>query len=163
MEVIISVAIVVTALVASIALISFSISGISSNKNKLIAASLAQEGLEIVRNIRDSGWFQGYTGPVDPLGNDWKEIFGEQTYRVEYNTQQLLGAGDSTLYKDATGFYSHDNSGIATPFSRTITINYISGGDTQIRVVCNVVWEEKGRPRSITAETRLYNWYGATP
>jgi len=165
MEVIIAVAVITTALVASIALISFTVSGATASKSKLIAANLAQEGLEIVRNIRDTGWFQGYTGPVDstPGVSDWREIFGEQEYRVEYNNLNLLGAGDSRLYINAGGFYDHNNSGISTPFHRTITIEWIAGGDEQIKVISKITWSEKGRNQNVQAETRLYNWYAVTP
>lgn len=51
MEVIIAVAVITTALVASISLISFTVSGATLNRSKVIAAGLTQEGLEIVRNI----------------------------------------------------------------------------------------------------------------
>ena len=56
MEVIISVAVITTAIVASISLISSSVSAIRSNQNKIIAVHLAQEGIEIVKNIRDTNW-----------------------------------------------------------------------------------------------------------
>lgn len=161
MEVIISVAVVITALVSSIALISFSVSGASANKSKLIAAILAQEGLEIVRNIRDNNWLLGKTGPYD-----WKEglaeTFGTTFHTVQYDELTLI-SGSPKLYIDTTGFYTHDETSTVTPFERKIYINYIPGNNNQIKVVCEVYWREKGRDQSIMVETRLYNWYSATP
>lgn len=164
MEVIISVAVIITALVASIALLSFSISGISANKSKLIAASLVQEGLEIVRNIRDSNWFAGNTGPDDGTGTDWREGLGETLgstfHTVQYDELTVL-SGDPSLYINTNGFYTHNETSTVTSFERKIYIEYID--NNQIKVTCEVNWKERGRDRNITAETRLYNWYSATP
>ena len=169
MEVIISVAVIITALVASIALLSFSISGISTNKSKIIAVSLAQEGLEIVRNTRDSNWFFGNTGPDDGTGTDWREGLGEtgdisdpnpSFHTVQYD-ELTFSSDNPKLYIDANGFYTHNETSVVTSFERKIYIEYID--NNQIKVTCEVRWQEKGREQSIIAETRLYNWYTATP
>ena len=169
MEVIIAIAIIIIALVASVVLLSSSISGITTNKSRLIAVSLAQEGLEIVRNIRDNNWFDGNTGPDDGSGTDWRSGdpygLGEGNWRIQYypgpEGRLLLPAADMALKIDSNGFYQYD-IGTETPFYRNITIEY-TGDINQIRVICEVSWRERGRSQSIQAETRLYNWYSATP
>lgn len=160
-EVIIAVAVIITALVASISLISFTVSGTMSSKSKLIAANLAQEGLEITRNIRDNNWFAGKTGPDDGQP-DWREGLGEGEHRVQYNTLDFLSPGSQVLKINSNGFYQYD-TGTDTSFSRKVTIQYVLGDDDQIIVTCEVNWLEKARNRSIQIETRLYNWYSATP
>lgn len=146
MEVIVSVAIITTGLVGLIGLVSFSISGIKPGKAKIIAVALAQEGVEIIRNIRDNNWLSY---------KNWKTNLEEGTYRVQYNQLTPFSYADKPLKID-NGFYQYD-SGSNTPFTRTITIEYIAYN--QIKVISQVDWQEKGKDNTIIFENWLYNWY----
>jgi type II secretory pathway pseudopilin PulG len=64
LELLIALFILVLVLTATIALIVNSINAGRESRNRLVAASLAREGVEIVRNIRDSNWID----PGDPTG-----------------------------------------------------------------------------------------------
>lgn len=154
-EVILAVTVITTALVACISLISFSVSGIRLGKSKLLAVNLAQEGIEIVRNIRDSNWL----GPnYKRAPSDWRDDLEENSYEVQYDDTSLFrtysGSGNY-LNIDSAGFYQYD-TGNSTSFKRKITINHID--NNQIKVVSEITWQEKGRAYSIQAEDRLYNW-----
>ena len=117
-------------------------------KNNFIASGLIQEGMETVRNIRDSDWHANNPfGAGIPDGN----------YRVQWNSQSLMAFADSYLKKDSgTGFFSYDSGG-DTLFKRAVTISTISP-DVEKKVVVTVTWSEKGRPISISAEDHLFNW-----
>jgi len=154
MEVIISIAVIVTALITLIALISSVVSGLKPAKFKLTAISLAQEGLEIVRNIRDSNWLFYKRAP-----ENWRDDLAAGNYRAQYDELTLLSWADLPLKIDSNGFYQYD-SGSNTPFRRKITIGHI--GDNQIKVVSEVTWQEKGKSYTIEAENRLYNWLEVT-
>ena len=158
MEVIISVAIIVSALVVSIVLVSYSVSGTTASKTKIIATNLTQEGLEIVRNIRDNNWLVGKTGPDDGQ-TDWRDGLGEGQWRVQYDQQNLLSYSSAMLRKNSNGFYQY-SSGSNTGFRRIITIEYDPVDDNKMKVICEVTWQEKGISRSVLVETQLYNWYG---
>ena len=80
MELIVVIAIILTSLVGLISLLSYSINGISPGKNKIIAINLAQEGLEVVRNIRDNNWLEGKRSSIN-----WNDGLGSGNYRVEYD------------------------------------------------------------------------------
>ena len=56
MELLIAITILVVALIATIALIINSIEAGKASRNKLIGTNFAREGIEIVRNMRDSNW-----------------------------------------------------------------------------------------------------------
>ena len=71
MEVMLSVAILSMGIVASFSLISSSMAKFSSATNKIIASNLAQDGIERVRNVRDTNWLQGWTEPDDTNGKKW--------------------------------------------------------------------------------------------
>lgn len=150
MEVIISISIISTALVVSVALITFSLSGIRGGRSKIIAAGLAQEGIEIVRNIRDSNWISDKRSP-----SNWKDGLGAGYWRVQYNQAGLLSFSNTPLRIDTNGFYRYD-SGSSTKFYRRISIEHI--GSNQIKVVSEVTWQEQGRSQNLQLEDRLYNW-----
>lgn len=154
MEVIISIGVIVTTLITLIALISSVVSGLRLGEFKLTATSLAQEGLEIVRNIRDSNWLSYKRAP-----ENWRDGLAAGDYRVQYDQSALLFWADSFLKIDNNGFYQYD-SGSNTSFKRKITIGHIE--DNQIKAVSEITWQEKGRSYTITAESRLYNWLEVT-
>jgi len=150
MEVIISVAVITTAIVASISLISYSVSSIVSNQNKMIAIHLAQEGIEIVKNIRDTNWLLDKRGELN-----WRDGLDEGNYRVQYNQVSLLSFSNTSLKINSNNIYQY-SSGSRTPFYRRISIVHIS--NEQIKVVCEITWQEKARNKSVQLESRLYNW-----
>jgi len=59
LEVILAIFILTVAVFASFSLIQQTVVGVSLNQSKLIAYYLSQEGVENIRNIRDTNWLQG--------------------------------------------------------------------------------------------------------
>jgi len=120
------------------------------NNYNLVAAYLAQEGLELVRNIRDSNW-------VD--GNEWNYGIDNRSYIIDYNDNSLNSEiSDPYLYID-NGFYSHDRSGAKTIFQRVIEISTCDTTGDCIIASSTVSWSDFGITRSITVSERLYNWF----
>lgn len=152
LEVIIAIFIIIIGLVGALTLVSYTFSAASLSSSKLVAAQLAQEGIEAVRNIRD------YRYSLDNTWDNWHASPGSGDYLVQYNGTSLRTFSDTFLRCDAaSGFcvYNYD-SGNSAPFKRKITITKIS--DAQIKVVSRVSWTERGRPQVLTAEDRLWNW-----
>ncbi|MDP2812797.1 MAG: type II secretion system protein, partial [bacterium] len=107
-----------------------------ANKDRIIAANLAREALELTRNIRDSDWLCTdsnvcYFGDSILVSNNF--------ILVDYNINSAgvvtcSGYGDleecmnnckndnsCRIYRGNTDdFYSHDNTGAATNFSRVV-------------------------------------------
>lgn len=127
----------------------------NANKNNLIASQLAQEGLELVRNFRDSNWNAGIpysTGIYDE----------NNLYTVDYDNSALISSfpnwdhADARLYiKD--NYYKHDNSGTPAQFYRYIRTT-TADISRYFQVECVVYWYEKGDKREYKAETLLYDW-----
>ncbi len=116
-------------------------------KNNFIASGLVQEGMEVTRNIRDSDWYAG-----NPFGT----AIPDGTFRVQWNSQSLLPYADLFLKKDGgTGLISYD-AGNDAIFKRTVTIATVSSVEKRITV--SVTWNERGRPRSVSAEDHLFDW-----
>jgi len=150
MEVIVAVGIIITALVTVVGVISFSISSIRLNKSKTIAFGLAQEGLEIVRNIRDNNWLDNKR----TIAN-WREGLGAGDARAQYDLGALMSFASVPLRLNEQGFYQY-NSGSNTIFYRKINIEYLS--DNQIKVTARIDWNESGRNHNLIVDTLLYNY-----
>ena len=149
-EIIISVAIISLVSVSAMYAIGLNLSSAFNIKNNLIASSIAQEGLEVVRNIRDKDSHAGAAFGVSLSNGD---------YRVEWSSFSLLPFQDVFLKRDSSGYYSY-SSGQDTIFKRKITIgNSLQNGPAIEKVAkVEVSWNEKSGPKAIQAELRLFNW-----
>jgi len=152
-EVIIAIFVLTIGVVGGINLLTRSLSIASLSRAQIIATSLAQEGLEIVRNIRDTNWIEERHTP----GTSWIEGLNcSSGCRVQYNKDYLLALGSNPVLKiGPNGFYQYDD-GSSTIFRRKITIEQIN--DYEVKVIAEVTWTEKGQSHKIEAETRLFNW-----
>lgn len=123
---------------------------------RLTAIYLAQEGIEIVKNIRDGNWLENrYTA------TSWDQGIDVGDRQADYQTTQtLIGYTGQFLLLDG-GFYNY-SSGNPTLFKRKIIISDKQDLDgdfyaDQMRVEVKVGWEAKGY-HEISAEEILYNW-----
>lgn len=116
-------------------------------QHNLIAANLVQEGVEVVRSLRDANWFNGL-----PFDNG----LADGTYRIEWNSNSLIALGANPPLKIDAGLYNY-SAGTDTLFKRTITITKINSAE--LRIVSDVTWTERGnRVREVKAESHLFNW-----
>ena len=148
-EVILAIFILTTAVASGSVLIQQTFTLVSLNQSKLIAYYLAQEGIEIVRNIRDNNWLAGTT---------WKEGLGTEDYEVSYNDTELSPNQNRPLsIDDSDGFYSY-SGGAPTKFKRKISISEV--GDDTLQVTVLVTWTERSREHTAKVIENLHNWYG---
>ncbi|OGZ18668.1 MAG: hypothetical protein A2175_00015 [Candidatus Nealsonbacteria bacterium RBG_13_42_11] len=163
LEVILAISVLTLAVGGSFGLLQQTLLAASLASSKLTATYLAQEGIEIVRNIRDNNWL---LQEVDESGNvSWKaglivESNPVNYYEAIYDSPSLiLLSGDTkNLYINNDGFYSYDENGTKTKFKRIITIE--DNGD-YLNVAVKVEWQERiGGIQNIEARELLYNWYG---
>ena len=145
--------VIISILTSALVLVTMSVNSTKTTRMKIIAIGLSQEGLEIVRNIRDNNWLA-----YKRTSSTWRDGLGDDSgpidYQAQYNSSSLLPYSEVPLKID-NGIYQYDN-GTDTLFYRKITIEHIA--DNQIKVVSEVTWNERGRNNVISAETRLYNW-----
>jgi len=136
------------------------------NRNYLVSSMLAQEGLELVRNIRDNNWLDSSA--------EWHEYIynagGDNTYTVvatttnaglpdirDFGPDAVTDAG-ARLRLD--GFYNH-SSGEYTPFYRLITVTAEPPASTDpdyLKVEAHVQWQEKGATHNYKASCQLTPW-----
>lgn len=157
-------------LMITIAVLSFGIIGaysafssivgiIGSISYRFTAAYLAQEALDVVRNLRDNNfiakttWSSGLTACNAGCQLDYKTGTAVQT-----SANQLKPYDDANFLKlNSDGLYSYD-AGLDTKFKRKVTITQPSGTDT-LKVSSQVFWNYNGQPFNFEAVEYLYNWY----
>jgi prepilin-type N-terminal cleavage/methylation domain-containing protein len=153
-EVLISLVLMATALVPAFILTNDSLRLSERIRNSLVAANLAQEGIEVVRGIRDGNWFRSEDFVVGLDVCTLGCIF--QYDSIENEVDTVLEGLQAYLKVDpATGLYQYD-TGADSIFRRTVTITMVSAVEMKVESV--VTWVERGDAKSTTLETHLYNW-----
>ena len=118
-------------------------------EHNLIASNLAQEGVEAIRNIRDTNWASETAFDDNlPVG----------TWRVQWDTVGggLMTVGSNPVLKKNNGLYSY-STGTDTPFRRTIDISKPNSG--KLIVISSITWTERGNiNRTVSAESHLFDW-----
>lgn len=146
-EALVSLVVLTIALGPALVLSSNISSTASVIQNNLIAANLSQEGLEVIRALRDANWYNGLsfdTGLPDGI------------YRIDWNSNDLISLEGNPPLKITNGLYNY-SSGTDTIFKRTITITKINS--EELRITSEVSWTERGeRARSVKAESHLFDW-----
>ncbi len=125
-------------------------------KNQEIAINLAQEGIEVIRNKRDSNW-------LDSKINWNSEIDETGYYKVNFkndNIWEIIKLGEESfekLYLKEEKIYIHETeNNILSIFKRKI---YIDNSETEIlKITSTVQWTERGSEHSVIMRDDLYNW-----
>jgi prepilin-type N-terminal cleavage/methylation domain-containing protein len=132
------------------------------SSHKLTAAYLAQEGIEIVRNIRDSNWLQ----PGKPWDFDINTSDCNSGCEMDYEGNfASFAAGGRFLSTHVGGFYSYSPGGTDSIFKRKITVKPGSTAECQsdcLEVIVDVTWPGKGCGTSdckFIAQENIYRWY----
>ena len=160
--------------IAAVGILTIGLVGVSSlmfqniqvqqvNYNNLIASMLAQEGLELVRNIRDKNWLAESVWNVGFAAPNATTTFA---INFDGSTSTAANINDSgaVLCMDYTdGFYvattTSGCSGIGAPtqFSRLITVKDFPASSSTI-VSSLVRWKKGSQNYDYVAETVLYDW-----
>lgn len=173
LEVIVAIFILTVGVGGSFVLIQQTLSASLMVRSRLIAAYLAQEGIEIVRNIRDNNWLEqreSFETPPEPLWNDGLDNCLPPTNCCEADCKTdmppsktpltpVVGCSFNNLRYlniDNNGFYSY-SGGAQTKFKRKISIEQVE--DNKIKVVVIVQWKEKNKTHQIEVVEHITNWY----
>ena len=148
-EVITAITILTVGIAGSLALVNRTISATSFVRNQFIAWQLAQEGMEVVHNIRNTNWVENVA---------WDDGLAEgASFCVNYDSTSLI----SPCVGTARDLYIVGNRYVHTPGSTTGFSRYIEVADevdvdgvANKRVQSTVSWGNN----TISAEERLYDW-----
>lgn len=118
-------------------------------EHNLVASNLAQEGIEVIRNIRDTNWTSGTA---------FDNNLSVGTWRVEWDTVSggLTPVGSNPVLKKNNGLYNY-TTGTDTVFRRTVIIS--KPNSSELVLVSSVTWIERGNiNRTVSAESHLFDW-----
>ncbi len=156
-EVVLSGFLLTTGIVSVMSLYTVSHRSSFDTRNMITAAELAQEGVEIARNIRDNNtayradnWETGDNCRGSIVGNcDPFRYFPTGTNlncNVSYNSSGATAFDCSSpqiaVTTNASGFF-HNGAGAVTRFYRQIKIDHTGGSDTA-RIQSFVTWKDPG-------------------
>jgi prepilin-type N-terminal cleavage/methylation domain-containing protein len=136
----------------------------SYTKNKTVATLLAQEGVELVRNIQDSVLLDT---PFDDVGNFGSYLIqnsslapcliGDDCYIDPLNLDVLPCGGECpNLRLSFDGFYDYEELGTETIFRRVISLEPITQG--VVRVTVEVFWSQGQTEAGVDYQMDLFPW-----
>lgn len=119
-------------------------------KENLIASYLCQEGIEIIKNIRDTNWV---------ANSAWDNGLTACSAGCEVDYQGVLTPwsedGRKLYIEGATGFYKYISSPLSgdteTPYTRRINI---ASSVDELDITVNVYW----LGNTMTVKENIYNW-----
>ncbi|MDP2874215.1 MAG: hypothetical protein Q8N84_02915 [bacterium] len=126
------------AVIVIVALVNLSLVALRSStvaQNQLTAKNLANQGLEIVRSLRDSGW----SNLPEPPSTDPYYLNSDKTALVTTPAEEIA--------KEATAGF----------FTREIYISNV-GGDQKKQITCVVKWTDSSGGQQVAVSTYLTNW-----
>lgn len=135
------------------------ITGLTYNISpRFTAAYLTEEGMEIIRNIRDNNFVNNRSWDIGIINcdigcqADYKTgTLSETSFNIlkDYNENNFL-------LLNSDGLYGYDQ-GNATRFKRKITT--VKEGSDILKVNVQVFWDYNGKPFIFETEGYLYDWY----
>ncbi len=138
-----------------------------ANTNQLIASNLIQEGIEIIRNIRDSQYMSGgsWSDVVSILDTD-NCLSSNIHCEIDASSTAPRYLGDDTQLKinanDEYNYTSGSDSGLRRWIDLTQgggLCSQIATSSNCIQVKVTVLWQDRNKERSVSAEDYLYFWY----
>ena len=179
-ESMVAIAIVAIALVGPFTAVQSALSGSYIARDRLIAATLAQEGLEYIRSIRDNNYLsnRSWTYGFSSSQNSRNQCFGDNPtgyctidstqgdFNISGNENAMIGyasnqvANMPPLYINSAQQYTQISTGnTATVFTRKVQLQTIPDTVThEMKVLVTVSWTTAHQTFSITVTDVLQDW-----
>lgn len=159
-EVLVAITILIVGIISGFVLVTRALYNVAVIKDRLTASFLAQEGIELTRQIRDSNFLRILNG--ESAG--WRNGLGDGTYIIESKVDSEEPIGLVSIGEDENRFFFYDdtfkiynyNAGEPTTFNRKIRITTIN--DNEIRVESTIQWKTRTIDFDLIVEDHLYNW-----
>ena len=158
-------------IISVMSVLSGSSSQIGFIKNRMAAGYLSQEGIEYLRNMRDTfsvdttnGWTNFYKKLVDAscepnagcyFDND-ENNFDPTNPIASIPIINCNGSCPNFKYNSQSGKYSYNSSDDSTPLSRKIIIKAID--DNNLIITSEVTWNKGDQIGKVSLSENLSNW-----
>ncbi len=151
LEVIVAIFLITVGMVGALIAIQQLVTATKIASFQMTGIYLSQEGMEIVRNIRDANWLGGrawnagiFCCPLPPCD-----------CKADYTATSLVSFVSGEFLRINGGFYNY-TSGTATPFIRRIRVASTTADRIDLTVF--VDWQERGKNYQASTTEHLYNW-----
>jgi len=160
-EVLVAISVLIIGILSGLLLVTRALYNVAIVKDRLTASFLAQEGIELTRQIRDSNFLRILNGE----SIDWNYGLDNGSYIIKSNVEggQSIQLASYNPSEVPNFFYDNDlkiynyTDGDQTNFKREIRITNITDND-EIRVESIMKWKTKSIDFNLTVEDHLYNW-----
>lgn len=140
-ETLVAVMIFSVAVMAVMGVLANGVSNINSVKKKMVASYLAQQGIEYVRNTRDTDIISATTAL-----DGWGKFNGDLL------NNSCMDVCPLSVWAEVNGLNYVPVSG----FDTSITAKSTSADS--LRIISTVSWKEGGKTQSVSFSEILYNW-----
>ena len=137
-ETLVAISIFTVSLLGIMSVLASSISSTNYAKQKMTATYLAQEGIEYVRNMRDT----------DVLASVNNHPAGWTVFKLALPLPS--NTPSDIFYPTTSGFSS---------FTRTITADTTTFGSDEVKITSTVTWNQGSGVQNVTFSENLFNWY----
>lgn len=161
---------------------------INAARDRLTATYLADEGIELMRAMRDTavlesgspsaltaGWLRFVSTAVadcttaSPCDIDGANFGGYYPYPkfsnftkpCTFTVSGVSGSYCPLYYDNATGFYNDQGIGTRTAYSRSLVIDWSPSDPSEIKVTSTVIWREGSVYKNIVQTESMFNWYSS--
>ena len=167
LEIIIALFVVTIGMGGVFSVIQKSFEMMSLSASRLVAANLAQEGIEIMRNVRDTNWLKGQDWDIGLSAGDWEVQYDDSEAQfVSPPMPPVAQCVAPCNYDDMkflhidNGFYKYLVPAVPdqqTKFKRRLTISDKTPDSMKITV--DVIWKERGGTEyNYIIHHLLYDW-----
>lgn len=151
--------IVSVALLGLVSLIIQNIQAQSINKNNLIAFTLAQEGVELIRQTRDSNWKQSLAYDTNLADGTYYMDFRMDKPEVTTPDSGKMYLLNINGYLNYINLQSGDSGAVPTIFTREIYLDKPAGYDgAPLQVRTLITWNDRNHPYRYELRALLFDW-----
>jgi type II secretory pathway pseudopilin PulG len=160
-EALVALSILIVGIISGFILVTKALYDVTIIQDRLTASFLAQEGLELVRQIRDTNYFKTLGG--NPT--TWDNNLANGNYIISARTNpppikvelQPLTGTQYLYYHPDTRLYNYESfGGQLTSFQRTINIYHVSSDEIRVQAIMS--WKTRNISFGFTSEDHLFNW-----
>ncbi len=155
-ETMVAISILMIAVVGPMSIIGDSLSQIRTARDQVIAINLAQEGIEVVRQKRDSNMLARWNETTPTTL--WSAGLAAGNYIISAPTLELISCFGCVMavYLDVNNFYTQGSVTTATQFSRVVNISDIVSAREK-SVTSTVTWKTSvGVNKTITVSESIF-------
>ncbi len=172
-ETLVAITILMVAIAGPLSIASKGLSGALASRDQMIAAYLAQESMEVIKNLRDNNVYNNPSDSTKWLQNSnlpggfpscFRNGGGNRCDASVTDTPGIITGSNTFPLKLTSTGYSHGNSGTATPFSRYLYLSkpwdpntQCDTTDSECTVTVVVDWYEGRVPYQVVLSSQLVN------